>query len=322
LGTPGRYFFAFLSCYAKNELEQDKLRELSEAEFMIDFYKYCVKEKRSYAEVLMEFPSARPPLEQLISVIPRLQPRLFSIASSPLAQPDNIRILLAVLEFKTAYKRDRIGVCSQYMRSLQAGDAVQIWVKKGAFHFPAPAQITEKSVPFVFVGPGTGIAPFVAMAEQISYLRKPQQQQISRNNSNNSSGNGNGDANEPYPALVVFGNRNESKDYLVQDDWKRLTQEGSVLSVQCAWSRDSETKIYVQDIMQLPENAAIIAGVLQAGGYFMLAGHSKKMPMAVLKALKQIVRNQQGNAQMTDAQADAYLKQLQRSGKFQMETWG
>lgn len=66
---------------------------------------YCYREKRTYLEVLADFPSARPPLDRLLQLIPRIQPRAFSIASSPLAHPNRLQLCVAVVKFRTPYKR-------------------------------------------------------------------------------------------------------------------------------------------------------------------------------------------------------------------------
>ena len=151
LGTPGRSFFSFLSYFALNELEKEKLLELSQAKYMNDYYKYCVKEKRSYMEVLSEFSSVDIPIEYLLYHIPRIQPRQFSIASSSLYYPNSIHITLAVLQFQTPYKRQRIGLCSQYLSSLTIGSNVYIGLKQGAFNIPNNDTIYKHS--YILIGP-------------------------------------------------------------------------------------------------------------------------------------------------------------------------
>ena len=68
---------------------------------------YCYREKRSLIEVLQDFPSCRPSLDQLLGMIPRVRPRAFSIASSclPGAHPNRVHLCVAVVTFRTPYKR-------------------------------------------------------------------------------------------------------------------------------------------------------------------------------------------------------------------------
>jgi sulfite reductase alpha subunit-like flavoprotein len=83
-GVPRAWFFTCLSLFAAEPREKQRLQELGSAECADELYRYCKREHRSYAEVMSEFPSARPPIEYLLELIPRLQPRQYSISSSPL----------------------------------------------------------------------------------------------------------------------------------------------------------------------------------------------------------------------------------------------
>ncbi len=51
-----------------------------------ELHRYCTRERRSFVEVLRDFPSVRVPLPRLLELVPRIAPRYFSIASSPIAQ--------------------------------------------------------------------------------------------------------------------------------------------------------------------------------------------------------------------------------------------
>lgn len=93
LGTPRRSFFAKLSLFAANEEEKEKLEELASAEGVDLLYDYCIREKKTYSEVLLDFPSARVPLATLLQLIPRLRPRSYSISSSPLLHPGRVRLV-------------------------------------------------------------------------------------------------------------------------------------------------------------------------------------------------------------------------------------
>jgi sulfite reductase alpha subunit-like flavoprotein len=169
-GMPRRYFFFLLSFFATNEMEAERLREFGSAEYAEELYRYCMRERRSYTEVLFEFPSARPPLPYLLHMIPRLQPRLFSIASSLRANSTpQAHICMAVVEYATPLKRRKRGVLTAYLASLAASTPrrpvrVFVGVKKGSFVMPL------LSTPLVMVGPGTGIAPFRAMTQERTAL--------------------------------------------------------------------------------------------------------------------------------------------------------
>ena len=90
LGTPRRYFFEQMSLFATDEEEKEKLIELCSPEGADLIHDYCTREKRTYLEIFDDFKTCNPPIEYLLDIIPRLQPRGFSIASSHLAHPGKV----------------------------------------------------------------------------------------------------------------------------------------------------------------------------------------------------------------------------------------
>src|SRR5262249_28587999 len=113
------------------------------------------------AEVLERFPSARPPLADLLSTLARLQPRLYSISSSQRAHPNEVHLTVGVVRFETL-GRWRRGVASNFLgvRSLP-GDEVRVYLQSSKFRLP-----TNPTAPIIMIGPGTGIAPFRAFLEE------------------------------------------------------------------------------------------------------------------------------------------------------------
>ncbi|XP_021269649.1 NADPH-dependent diflavin oxidoreductase 1 isoform X2 [Numida meleagris] len=171
--VPRRSFFELLSHFSTNELEREKLQEFSSAQGQEELYSYCNRPRRTTLEALWDFPhttSAIPP-EYLLDLIPRIRPRAFSIASSMLAHPGRIQILMAVVRYKTRLSKPRRGLCSTWLASLnpEQGDVrVPLWVKKGGMKFPA-----DPDIPVIMIGPGTGVAPFrAAIQERVAQGRK------------------------------------------------------------------------------------------------------------------------------------------------------
>lgn len=127
--------------------------------------RYCHRERRSLLEVLTDFPDATPPLERLLEAAPLLQPRQFSLASSPKAHPGRAALLVAVVAWTTPTRRARRGLLTNWLAGLQPAAAaagsggvpttVPVWVERGALRLPPDA-----STPLLLVGPGTGVAPF------------------------------------------------------------------------------------------------------------------------------------------------------------------
>ncbi|NXX44974.1 NDOR1 oxidoreductase, partial [Tricholaema leucomelas] len=223
--VPRRSFFHLLACCSPSPLEREKLQELSSAQGQEELYSYCNRPRRTTLEVLWDFPhtaSAIPP-EYLLELIPCIRPRAFSIASSMLAHPDRIQILVAVVRYKTRLSKPRRGLCSTWLASLspEQGDVrVPLWVKKGGMQFPA-----DPDTPVIMIGPGTGVAPFrAAIQERVAQ----------------------GKRGESY---LFFGCRHRSGDFYCQAEWEELVAKG-FLTLFTAFSRDQEEKVYVQHRIQ------------------------------------------------------------------------
>uniref|UniRef100_A0A8C6K2Q6 NADPH-dependent diflavin oxidoreductase 1 n=1 Tax=Melopsittacus undulatus TaxID=13146 RepID=A0A8C6K2Q6_MELUD len=289
--VPRRSFFQLLSCFSTSELEREKLQEFSSAQGQEELYSYCNRPRRTTLEVMWDFPHttcAIPP-EYLLDLIPRIRPRAFSIASSMLAHPDRIQILMAVVQYKTWLSKPRRGLCSTWLASLnpEQGDVrVPLWVKKGGLKFPP-----DPDIPVIMIGPGTGVAPFrAAIQERVA--------QGWRGN------------------CLFFGCRQKSKDFYCQAEWEELVAKG-FLTLFTAFSRDQEEKVYVQH--RILENRRLVWELLSSrNAHVYLAGNAKQMPVAVAEALQSVLQLEGG---LSPSEAEEYLAALERSQRFQSETW-
>lgn len=153
-GTPRRSFFTQLSYFAADAEQADKLAEMGAPSGADLFHAYCDRERRSYAEVLAEFDSVALPLAYALELLPPLQPRAYSIASSARHTPGRLALCVAVAAYTTPWGRRKAGVASSWLAALQPGDVVPLAVSRGSFALP-----TDPAVPLLLVGPGTGVAP-------------------------------------------------------------------------------------------------------------------------------------------------------------------
>ncbi|XP_014637842.1 PREDICTED: NADPH-dependent diflavin oxidoreductase 1 isoform X2 [Ceratotherium simum simum] len=164
--VPRRSFFELLACLSPHELEREKLLEFSSAQGQEELCEYCSRPRRTILEVLGDFPhtaGAIPP-DYLLDLIPPMRPRAFSIASSLLAHPSRLQILVAVVQYQTRLKEPRRGLCSSWLASLdprQGPVQVPLWVRPGGLTFPETLD-----TPVIMVGPGTGVAPFRAAVQE------------------------------------------------------------------------------------------------------------------------------------------------------------
>ncbi|TYZ61191.1 hypothetical protein PybrP1_009883 [[Pythium] brassicae (nom. inval.)] len=291
LGTPRRSFFAKLSLFAADAEEKEKLEELASAEGVDLLYDYCIREKKTYSEVLLDFRSARVPLALLLQLIPRLRPRSYSISSSPLLHPGRVHLTVAIVDFLTPYKRRRSGICSAFFRALdpeKQAVVVPIWIKTGLFSLPSRDQH------MLLIGPGTGLAVMRAIMQERAVLR--------------ATAVGEGGDVAIGDTHVYFGSRHENKDFLYGEELRRAVQSGDLTSLHTAFSRDQSHKIYVQT--RLAENKDDVFALLTNGGYVYIAGSAKRMPSDVYEVLRDILRSV-GRLPLKDA--EAFLKAMVRT---------
>uniref|UniRef100_A0A3P9NNX7 NADPH-dependent diflavin oxidoreductase 1 n=1 Tax=Poecilia reticulata TaxID=8081 RepID=A0A3P9NNX7_POERE len=278
--VPRRSFFELLVAAATSDLERDKLLEFCSPAGRDQLQAYCDRPRRTALEVLADFPLTAAELEpdRLLDLIPEIQPRSFSIASS-------LKVLLAVVRYRTRLHRPRTGLCSNWLASLDGEVLVPLWVKRGGLRFPP-----DLDTPVVLVGPGTGVAPFrAALQERLSE----------------------GKAN-----LLFFGCRSETKDFYFRSEWAAMTAAGK-LQLFTAFSRDQqEEKVYVQH--RVREKAALLWDLMSnKHGCFYIA-NAKQMPAAVRDAL-QFAFQQEGG--VSGQEAELMLVAMEKTGRLQSETW-
>ncbi|CAB1101933.1 unnamed protein product [Ectocarpus sp. CCAP 1310/34] len=291
-GTPRRSFFERLSVFATEDEEKEKLEELASPAGADLLYEYATREKRSYVEVFGDFPSCKVPPERLLELVPRLRPRGFSIASSALETPSQVHLCMAVVSFRTPYKRLRTGVCSSWLASLTPGAAeVPLSIRPGTFKLPQ-----SPSHPVIMVGPGTGVAPMRSVVLE----RRRQRQQGSGGAGVGRNGNGSlspspervgTGAIGASPDTLFFGCRFRDKDFFYEQDWGVLAASGN-LSLFTAFSRSNPdgtgSRVYVQ--RRIREQASLIAGlVVDCGANILVSGSAKQMPRDVREAFRDVL---------------------------------
>lgn len=287
-----QYVFSILALVSQDKLERDKCIELSSPEGQEDWLNYCRRTKRTVIEVLQDFhrSAAHLTLQTLFELFSIIKPRSFSIASAcgAAAAGRGLQLLVAAVRYRTALRRPRLGLASNWLAALLPGHKVYGWIKKGTFVFPDDA-----SVPYIMVGPGTGLAPFRSLLqERVHY----------------------GTASKDIMHLF-FGCRYKEKDYHCREELEGMAGDGN-LSLYCAFSRDQEDKIYVQH--KIFENRETIWRLLNNNAHVFISGNAKSMPDNVREALADVIRVCSGTS--AAASSDA-VRSLQEQGRLQVETW-
>ncbi|WP_261720504.1 molybdopterin-dependent oxidoreductase [Streptomyces sp. FZ201] len=231
---------------------------------------------RQAADVIAEFP-IRASAADWTGVLKRLQPRLYSISSSPLAHPGEVRLTVSVVRYTNDLGRDRKGVCSTYLADHADDGPVQVFVQRSP-HFRPP---TDPATPMIMVGPGTGVAPFVGFLED---------RQV---------------RGHTGPNWLFFGEQREATDFYYREDLEAYRASGHLDRLDLAFSRDQRNKVYVQDRMR--EHGPRLWQWLQDGAHFYVCGDAGRMAKDVDQALRDIVVAHGG---LDRDEADAYVKRL------------
>jgi sulfite reductase (NADPH) flavoprotein alpha-component len=240
-------------------------------------------------DLLRQFRSARPKLDQFVAALLPMQHRLYSISSSPRTTPEQVHLTVGVVRFLSSAGRQCKGVASTFLAErLAPGQKVRVFVHP-AKHFGLPK---DPRTPMIMVGPGTGIAPFRSFLYERKAIGAP-----SRN-------------------WLFFGDQRQEHDFLYRDELEGFVKDGLLTRLDLAFSRDQKQKLYVQHRMM--ENAAELWNWLKEGAHFYVCGDAKRMAHDVDLALRSIVEREGG---MSADAAKAYVAEMSKAGRYQRDVY-
>jgi sulfite reductase (NADPH) flavoprotein alpha-component len=243
---------------------------------------------REIVDALLDFASDGLSAEACSGLFRKLPPRLYSIASSPLAHPDQVHLTVAAVRYQS-HGRDRKGVCSTYLADLvKPGDITPLFIQPNK-NFRLPE---NGDTPVIMVGPGTGIAPFRAFVEHRAALGCK-----GRN-------------------WLFMGDQHYLHDFLYQLEWQDHLKNGTLTRLDVAFSRDQPEKVYVQHRMM--ERAKDLYAWLQEGAHFYVCGDANRMAVDVHEALVSIVTTQGG---LSREAAESYVEDLKKSKRYQRDVY-
>ena len=239
-------------------------------------------------DFLLEHPSVKFTPEEFVALLTKLQPRLYSVASSLRVFPGQVHLIVDVVQYESR-GRVRKGVASTFLA--ERADKVPVPVyPSSAKHFHMPE---DQNLPLIMIGPGTGIAPFRAFLQE--------RRAISAKGKN----------------WLFYGAQREKCDYAYKEDWEVFTGDGLLTRLDCAWSRDQAHKIYVQHKML--ENAAEIWKWIDGeGAQFFVCGDARRMAKDVDAALRKIIQEQGGKS--VD-EANAYVEKLKNDKRYKRDVY-
>ncbi|MGW1069311.1 molybdopterin-dependent oxidoreductase [Streptomyces aureus] len=231
---------------------------------------------RQAVDLLAEHP-VRAGAQEWAEVLRPLQPRLYSISSSPLTDPGLVSLTVSVVRYENPGGRPRQGVCSPFLADAPLGTPVPVFVQS-APRFRPPA---DPATPMVMVGPGTGIAPFIGFLDERRAL------------------------GHRAPNWLFFGEQHRATDFYYEDELDAYLADGTLSRLDTAFSRDQRAKVYVQDRMR--EHGPQLWSWLRDGAHFYVCGDASRMAKDVDQALRDIAVTHGGHSPDS---ATAFLKQL------------
>jgi sulfite reductase alpha subunit-like flavoprotein len=273
--------------------------------------KYMTDTFLTVVDLLDLFSSARLTFTQLIELLPKQKPRLYSVSSCSLAHPTQVHLTVGVVQLTTDAGKELAGLCSNYLAGLKPdqGAMVRMAVRKSGFRPPADPQ-----APMLMVGAGTGLSPLLGFLQH----REIQLRALSTHGQRVLS---DFDAIAPLPvhighARLFFGCRNLN-DYLYQQELETWHEAGVLTHLDVAFSRLDEEKIYVQDL--IGQHSRDLWEVLsQPDCHYYVCGDAK-MADEVFDVLMNIAKTAGG---LSHAEAVNFFRQMQRENRFVMDVWG
>ena len=227
-------------------------------------------------DVLREFPVAAD-LSEWRSVLKTMQPRMYSISSSPLVSPHEVQLTVSVVRFEADSGDARGGVCSTFLADGAVDRSVAVFLQR-APHFRPPA---DPTTPMIMVGPGTGIAPFRG------FLQERRELGCSGKN------------------WLFFGEQREATNFYYRDELDGMVEDGFLNRLDLAFSRDQRERVYVQD--RMIEHGAELWRWLDAGAHFYVCGDAARMAKDVDETLLKIA---QIHGNLGPEEAVAFKKKL------------
>ncbi|MDR1890681.1 MAG: hypothetical protein LBQ23_00645 [Puniceicoccales bacterium] len=247
----------------------------------------------SLLEILKKFDGhCKTEPNELVSKLRRLTPRLYSIASSPLVNRDEIHIVVGVVSYTNAIGNKRNGIASNYLaHGINIGEGVRVFTTNSMFALPTNAESN-----MIMVGPGTGIAPFRGFLQERQCIRD-KGGKVGKN-------------------WLFFGDRNYASDFLFREELLTFKSTGVLTNLDLAFSRDQENKIYIQD--RIWERREELWSWISNGAYVYICGNASKMAVDVENTFRRIAM-ELGN--YSESQTNEFFKSLKNDRRYQKDVY-
>ena len=243
---------------------------------------------REITDLLLANPGLQFAPAEFVALLKKLQPRLYSISSSPKAHPGQVHLTVNIVRYESLARR-RKGVCSTFLAErVETPVRVPVFVHTNKNFRPPP----DGDRPMIMVGPGTGIAPFRG------FLHERRATSAKGRN------------------WLFFGDQRSVTDFMYREELETMVREGALARLDTAFSRDQAEKVYVQHRMR--EHAKELFDWLEAGAHFYVCGDAKRMAKDVDAALHEVVQTGGGRSA---EQAAEYVSRLKNEKRYQRDVY-
>ncbi|XP_053950395.1 NADPH--cytochrome P450 reductase isoform X1 [Anastrepha ludens] len=293
---PRTHILKELAEYCTDEADKEFLRSMSSIspEGKEKYQSWIQDACRNIVHILEDIKSCRPPIDHICELLPRLQPRYYSISSSSKLNPNHVHVTAVLVQYKTPTGRVNNGVATTYLKNKKPGSEdvrVPVFIRRSQFRLP-----TKTEIPVIMVGPGTGLAPFRGFLQERQYLRD--------------------EGKTVGESILYFGCRKKSEDFIYEEELEEFVKKGT-LTLKTAFSRDQNEKIYVTHLIE--KDADLIWNVIgEKKGHFYICGDAKNMAVDVRNILVKILVSK---GDMREADAVQYIKKMEAQKRYSADVW-
>ena len=245
-GKPPKRFYEALADFADDPAQKMELTTLGgpTKEGNQEFKRRAEVDTITYADILLQYPSAHPSFHDIVRIVNPMKRREYSIASCQKVTPTSVALMIVVVGWVDPQGRDRFGQATRFLNKLRVGASVTVSVKPSVMKLPP-----KSTQPLIMAGLGTGLAPFRAFVQHRAW-EKAQGKEIGA-------------------VLLYMGSRHQREEYCYGEEWEAYQDAGIITLLGRAFSRDQPQKIYIQDRMRETMNEIIQAYLKEEGAFYL-----------------------------------------------------
>ncbi|KAL9619749.1 MAG: hypothetical protein Q9160_005680 [Pyrenula sp. 1 TL-2023] len=292
-GRPPKRFYESLADFASDDGEKKELSALGGPEGVVEFQRRAEVDTVTYADILLEFPSAHPSFHDIVQIVAPMKRREYSIASCQKVTPNSVALMVVVVGWVDPQSRDRFGQATRFLWRLKVGTPVTVSIKPSVMKLPP-----KSTQPLIMAGLGTGLAPFRAFVQHRA-LEKSQGKEIGS-------------------VLLYMGSRHQREEYCYGEEWEAYQDAGVITLLGRAFSRDQPQKIYIQDRMRQTMSDIIEAYIKEEGAFY-LCGPTWPVPDVTNVLQEAIAANGKAEGRKVDSRKE--IEKLKDEGRYVLEVY-